>query len=50
MGMSYLICHWLKAITASGGLVGDLEGNDVYLKSGDVVAGNPKMRLQLWQT
>lgn len=30
-------------ITEAGGMVGDLEGNDNYLKSGNVCAGNPKV-------
>ncbi len=30
-------------ITEAGGLVGDLEGNEGYLKSGNIVAGNPKV-------
>ncbi len=30
-------------ITEAGGLVGDMEGNDSYLRSGNVVAGNPKI-------
>ncbi|MGH8751771.1 MAG: inositol monophosphatase family protein [Burkholderiales bacterium] len=34
-------------IQESGGLIGDLEGNDSYLKNGDVVAGNPKIFGQL---
>jgi len=34
-------------ITESGGLVGDLQGNDRYLDSGNIVAGNPKVFAQL---
>ena len=34
-------------ITESGGLVGDLQGNDGYLESGNIVAGNPKVFAQL---
>ena len=34
-------------IQESGGLIGDLEGNDGYLESGNVVAGNPKIFAQL---
>jgi myo-inositol-1(or 4)-monophosphatase len=37
-------------ITEAGGLVGDLEGNDTYLKSGNIVAGNPKIFVQMLQT
>jgi myo-inositol-1(or 4)-monophosphatase len=36
-------------ITEAGGLVGDMEGNDTYLKSGNVIAGNPKVFGQLLQ-
>jgi myo-inositol-1(or 4)-monophosphatase len=34
-------------ITESGGLVSDLEGNDGYLASGHVLAGNPKVFAQM---
>lgn len=34
-------------IIEAGGMVSDLEGNDHYLKSGQVVAGNPKIFPQL---
>ncbi|MBI3067522.1 MAG: inositol monophosphatase [Betaproteobacteria bacterium] len=34
-------------ITEAGGLVGDLEGNDTYLKTGNIVAGNPKVFVQI---
>jgi len=34
-------------ITEAGGLIGDLQGNDRYLDSGNVVAGNPKVFAQL---
>ncbi len=34
-------------ITEAGGLVGDLEGNDTYMQSGHIVAGNPKIFGQL---
>jgi myo-inositol-1(or 4)-monophosphatase len=34
-------------ITEAGGLVGDLQGNDRYLDSGNIVAGNPKVFAQL---
>jgi myo-inositol-1(or 4)-monophosphatase len=37
-------------ITEAGGLVGDLEGENNYLKSGNVVAGNPKVFVELLQT
>lgn len=30
-------------ITEAGGLVGDLEGNDGYFESGNILAGNPKV-------
>jgi myo-inositol-1(or 4)-monophosphatase len=36
-------------ITEAGGLVGDLQGNDSYLKSGHVCAGNPKVFAQMMQ-
>jgi myo-inositol-1(or 4)-monophosphatase len=36
-------------VTEAGGLVGDLEGNDRYLDSGHIVAGNPKVFAQLIQ-
>ena len=34
-------------ITEAGGMIGDLQGNDGYLDSGNVVAGNPKVFAQL---
>jgi myo-inositol-1(or 4)-monophosphatase len=34
-------------VTEAGGLIGDLEGNDGYLASGNVVAGNPKVFAQM---
>lgn len=34
-------------IQEAGGLIGDFEGNDGYLKSGNVVSGNPKIFAQL---
>lgn len=37
-------------ITEAGGLVGDLEGEPGYLEQGDMVAGNPKIFVQLLQT
>jgi myo-inositol-1(or 4)-monophosphatase len=36
-------------ILEAGGLVGDLEGNESYMKAGNVVAGNPKIFAQLLQ-
>ena len=36
-------------ILEAGGLVGDLGGDEGYLKSGHVVAGNPKVFVQLLQ-
>lgn len=36
-------------ITEAGGLVGDLEGNDTYMESGNIIAGNPKIFGQLIQ-
>jgi len=36
-------------ITEAGGLVGDLEGNDSYLRSGHLCAGNPKIFSQMLQ-
>ena len=36
-------------ITEAGGLVGDLEGNETYLESGNIIAGNPKIFGQLLQ-
>ncbi|HNO74560.1 inositol monophosphatase family protein [Nitrosomonas mobilis] len=36
-------------ILEAGGMVSDLEGNGQYLKSGQVVAGNPKIFAQLLQ-
>ena len=36
-------------VTEAGGLIGDLEGNDQYMKSGNVVAGNPKVFAQIIQ-
>jgi len=34
-------------ITEAGGLVGDLEGNEGYLKSGNIVAGTPKVFVEI---
>ncbi len=36
-------------IQEAGGLVGDLEGDDTYLESGQILAGNPKIFSQLLQ-
>lgn len=36
-------------ILEAGGLVGDLEGNDTYMDTGNIVAGNPKVFAQLLQ-
>ena len=36
-------------ITEAGGLVGDLSGGDDYLKSGNLIAGTPKVFAQLLQ-
>jgi len=36
-------------ITEAGGLVSDLQGNDSYLKSGHLSAGNPKVFAQMLQ-
>lgn len=37
-------------VLEAGGLVGDAEGNEGYLESGHVVAGNPKVFPQILQT
>lgn len=36
-------------ILEAGGLVGDLEGNESYMQRGQIVAGNPKIFVQLLQ-
>lgn len=36
-------------ITEAGGMIGDLQGNDAYITSGNVVAGTPKVFAQLIQ-
>ena len=36
-------------ITEAGGMVGDLQGNDSYLKTGHLCAGNPKIFAQMLQ-
>jgi myo-inositol-1(or 4)-monophosphatase len=37
-------------ITEAGGLVGDLEGNDAYMQSGNVVAAAPKVFVEMLKT
>lgn len=37
-------------ITEAGGLVGDLEGNDGYMQSGNIVAATPKVFVELLKT
>lgn len=37
-------------IIEAGGMVGDLQGNDNYLRSGNIIAGNPKIYTQLLTT
>lgn len=37
-------------VQEAGGLVGDFHGNESYLQSGNIVAGNPKIFAQLLQT
>lgn len=37
-------------IQEAGGLVGDFHGDDTYIETGNVVAGNPKIFAQLLQT
>ncbi len=37
-------------VTEAGGLVGDLEGNDGYMQSGNVVAATPKVFVELLKT
>jgi myo-inositol-1(or 4)-monophosphatase len=34
-------------VTEAGGLIGDLEGNENYMQSGNVVAGNPKVFVEI---
>ncbi|MGZ5118437.1 MAG: inositol monophosphatase family protein, partial [Burkholderiales bacterium] len=34
-------------ITEAGGLVGDLEGNEGWMETGNIVAGNPKVFAEL---
>ena len=36
-------------ITEAGGLVGDLQGNDSFLKTGHICAGSPKIFAQMLQ-
>jgi len=48
MGLSkWDIAAGALLITEAGGLIGDLQGNDRHLDSGNVVAGNPKVFAQL---
>ena len=37
-------------ITEAGGLVGDLSGGEEYLKTGNIIAGSPKVFAQILQT
>ena len=37
-------------VQEAGGLVGDFLGNENYLQSGNIIAGNPKIFVQLLQT
>ena len=37
-------------ITEAGGLVGDLKGEAHYLRTGNIIAGTPKVFVQLLQT
>jgi len=37
-------------ITEAGGLVGDLNGENLYLETGNIVAGNPKVFVELLRT
>jgi myo-inositol-1(or 4)-monophosphatase len=37
-------------IKEAGGLVGDFQGDDSYIDSGNIIAGNPKVFAQLLQT
>jgi myo-inositol-1(or 4)-monophosphatase len=36
-------------ITEAGGLVGDFQGNDTFMESGQIVAASPKIFSQLLQ-
>jgi myo-inositol-1(or 4)-monophosphatase len=36
-------------ITEAGGMIGDLQGNDTYLKTGNLCAGNPRIFEQMLQ-
>ena len=48
MGLSkWDIAAGALLITEAGGLVGNLQGNDGYLDTGNIVAGNPKVFAQL---
>jgi myo-inositol-1(or 4)-monophosphatase len=37
-------------VQEAGGIVGDFEGNESWLKTGNIVAGNPKVFSQMLQT
>jgi len=37
-------------VQEAGGIVGDFEGNESWLKTGNIVAGNPKVFAQMLQT
>ena len=37
-------------IQEAGGIVGDFEGNETWLDTGNIVAGNPKVFAQMLQT
>ena len=54
MSSSFWFNPWIAAgivlLREAGGMVSDLEGNENYLKSGQIVAGNPKIFVQLLQT
>ena len=36
-------------VQEAGGIVGDFEGNESWLKTGNIVAGNPKVFAQMLQ-
>ena len=40
----------LLMVTEAGGLVGDLKGESEYLRTGNIVAGTPKVFVQLLKT
>jgi myo-inositol-1(or 4)-monophosphatase len=37
-------------VQEAGGIVGDFEGNESWLKTGNIVAANPKVFAQMLQT